>query len=713
MTSPTRVLTSLAGLMLLSSCAATHAPSNLSKTLSANPFAKASTLVFEAPPFDKIKDAHYLPAFTEGMRQQLTEIDAIANQNEPPTLENTIVAMEKSGAMLTRVSRVFNAVTSANLSDDLAKVRDEISPKLASHSDAIFMNEKLFARVKAIYTQALQRKDLDAESEMLIKRYYKDFVHAGAELNEAQKAHLRDLNKEESTLQTNFQNKLLAGTKAAALVVDSKEELAGLSEAEIQAAADGAKGRQLSGKFLIPMQNTTQQPSQTELSNRATREKLFNLSINRTEKSDDNDTRATIERLASLRAEKAKILGFSSYAAYSLDDQMAKTPDRAIKLMTDMVGAATDKAANEAARMQTLGDKNKDAFKLQPWDWQYYAEQVRKAEYNLDAEVIKPYFSLERVLNDGVFFAANKLYGLTFKERHDLPVYHPDVRVFDVFDADGSRLALFYCDYFKRDNKQGGAWEDTFVEQSGLLGSHPVVFNVANFQKPAAGQPALLTFDDVITMFHEFGHALHSMFSAVKYPRLAGTSTARDFVEFPSQFNEHWASEPTVFANYAKHYQTGASMPAELVTRIKAAKTFNQGYATTEYLAAALLDQAWHQIPFDGQTRSTDAFEQDALKAYKVDVPLIPPRYRTSYFAHIWSGGYAASYYAYLWSEVLDHDAFYWFRDNGGMTRANGQRFRDMILSRGSTGELDELYRAFRGRDPEVRPLLEQRGLIK
>lgn len=708
MTPQTRVLTSLAGLMLLSSCAGTQTPSNHSVNRETNPFARASTLVFEAPPFDKIKDSHYLPALTEGMRQQLAEIDAIANQTEAPTLENTIVAMEKSGAMLTRVNRVFNAITAANLSDELEKVRDEISPKLAAHSDAIYMNEKLFARVKAIYEG--KPKNLDSETDMLITRYYKDFVHAGALLSEAQKARLKDLNKEESTLQTTFQNKLLAGTKAAALVVDTKEELAGLSGADIQTAADAGKARGLEGKFVLPIQNTTQQPSQAMLSNRATREKLFNLSINRTQKGDANDTRSTIERLAALRAEKAKILGFSSYAAYSLDDQMAKTPERAIKLMTDMVSAATDKAASEAAKMQTLA---KDSFKLQPWDWQYYAEQVRKAEYNLDTEVIKPYFSLERVMQDGVFFAANKLYGLTFKERHDIPVYHPDVRVFDVFDADGSRLALWYCDFYKRDNKQGGAWEDVFVDQSGLLNTHPVVYNVANYLKPSAGQPSLLTFDDVTTMFHEFGHALHSMFSAVKYPRLAGTSTARDFVEFPSQFNEHWASEPTVFANYAKHYQTGAPMPAELVARIKAAKTFNQGYATTEYLAAALLDQAWHSIPADGQTRNTDTFEQDALKAFKVDVPLIPPRYRSTYFAHIWSGGYSAGYYAYLWSEVLDHDAFYWFRDNGGMTRTNGQRFREMILSKGSTRDLDELYRAFRGRDPEVQPLLEQRGLIK
>ena len=390
---------------------------------------------------------------------------------------------------------------------------------------------------------------------------------------------------------------------------------------------------------------------------------------------------------------------------------MAKTPERAIKLMTDMVPAAVAKAKGEAAKMQALVDKQKGGFKLAPWDWQFYAEQVKSNEYAVDESQVKPYFELDRVLHDGVFFAANKLYGLTFKERHDLPVYQPDVRVFEVFDADGKSMAIWYADYFKRDNKAGGAWEDTFVDQSGLIGTRPVVFNVCNFTKPAAGQPALISFDDVTAMFHEFGHALHAMLSDVKYPLMAGTNTTRDFVEFPSQFNEHWASEPSVFANFAKHYQTGAPMPAELVAKLKKAKTFNQGFATTEYLAAALLDQAWHTIPPGSEKKDVDAFEAEALKRYKIDYALVPPRYRSSYFAHIWGGGYSAGYYAYLWSEVLDDDAFYWFRENGGMTRENGQRFRDMILSRGSTQEMDVLYRAFRGRDPSVEPLLEQRGL--
>ena len=674
----------------------------------ANPFFSASTLQYQAPPFDKITDATFQPAIEEGMKQQLAEIEKIANQADAPTFANTIEAMERSGALLTRVAKVFFALAQANTNDTLQQVQRDEAPKLAAHQDAIFLNAKLFARVEAIYAA---RDKLAADEKFLIERYHRQFVRAGANLSETDKATLRALNKEESTLQTEFQNKLLAGTKAGAIATANKAEFAGLSDAELSAAAAAAKERKLDGEWLLPLQNTTQQPAQAELTNRATRERLFKASTERTERNDANDERATVARLAQLRAQKAKLLGYPTYAAYSLEDQMAKTPDHAIKLMTDMVPATMAKARGEAAQMQKLIDAQNGGFQMGPWDWQFYSEQVKRNEFKLDESQVKQYFELDRVLKDGVFFAANKLYGITFKERHDIPVYQPDVRVFEVFDADGKSMALFYADYFKRDNKAGGAWMDSFVDQSGLLGTHPVVFNVCNFSKPVAGQPALLSFDDVTTMFHEFGHALHGLFSNVKFPSVAGANTPRDFVEFPSQFNEHWAQEPSVFANYAKHYKTGAPMPAAMVQSIKDSGTYGQGYATAEYIAAALLDQAWHTLPAGAEKQDVDKFEADALKRYNVDYSLVPPRYRTSYFAHIWGGGYSAGYYAYLWSAVLRDDAFYWFKEHGGMTRENGQRFREMVLSKGSTMEMDAMYRAFRGRDPSVEPLLETRGL--
>jgi peptidyl-dipeptidase Dcp len=677
---------------------------------STNPFYAPSTLPYQAPPFGQIHDADYQPALEEGMRQHLAEVEAVANQPAPPTFDNTIVAMERSGALLTRVSKAFNAVTQANTDDTLQKVQEEEAPRLAAHSDAIYLNDRLFQRVKSIYGRRASL-GLNPEQNRLVEQYYRGFVRAGALLSEADKTRLRALNQEESKLTTEFQNRLLAATKAGALVVDSRAELDGLSEGEVAAAADAAHQRGLDGKWVIPLQNTTQHPAQVSLRNRAVRQRLFEASIHRADRGDSTDTRADVQRLAAVRAERAKLLGFSSYAAYALDDQMAKTPEAAIKLLTDLVGPATARARREAGDMQAMIDREGGGFKLAPWDWQHYAERVRKERYDLDESQIKPYFELNRVLQDGVFFAASQLYGLTFKERRDLPVYHPDVRVFEVFDANGQSLALWYCDYFKRDNKSGGAWMDSFVDQSGLMGTKPVVYNVANFQKPAPGQPALLSFDDVTTMFHEFGHALHGMFSHVQYPLLSGTSVPRDFVEFPSQFNEHWALEPTVFAHYARHYQTGQPMPQALVDKIKRARTFNQGFATTEYLAAALLDFAWHTVPAGAPPQDVTTFENAALARYQVNLPEVPPRYRTTYFAHVWDGGYAAGYYAYLWSEVLDDDAYAWFVEHGGMTRANGQRFRDMILSRGGTQEVGAAYRAFRGRDPSVQPLLEQRGL--
>ncbi len=675
-----------------------------------NPFLKASTLPFQAPPFNKIKDTDYQPAIEEGMKLQLAEVAKIADDKAAPTFANTIVAMERTGQALTRASKAFFAITMANTNDALAQVEEEEAPKLAAHSDAIYLNAKLYARVKAVYDQRDKLK-LDAESLALLERYEHDFIHAGAGLSDADKEKLKALNKEESSLSTEFKNKLLAATKDGGLVLDKKADLDGLSDADVAAAAQAAEARGLKGKWLLALQNTTQQPYQTSLKNRAIREKLFNASVHRADQGNADDTRAIIERLAQLRADKAKLLGFKTWADYTLEDQMAKTPEAAEKLMTDMVPAARKKAEGEAAKMQALVDKEKGGFKLAPWDWQYYAERVRKAEYDLDEAQIKPYFELNRVLKDGVFYAAHELYGITFKERHDIPVYQPDVRVFEVRDANGKPLALWYADYFKRDNKSGGAWMDNFVVQTGLLHQKPVIFNVCNFTKPAPGQPALLSFDDVTTMFHEFGHALHGMFSNVKYPTLAGTQTPRDFVEFPSQFNEHWALYPAVLKNYARHYKTGAPMPAELIEKIKKSHTFNQGFATMEYLEAGLIDMAWHTLAPGGKKQDALPFEAASLKRFGVDYPLVPPRYHSTYFAHIWYEGYSSGYYAYLWSEVLDDDAYEWFEENGGMNRKNGKRFRDMILSRGHTVDLAAQYRAFRGRDPDVKALLKNRGL--
>jgi peptidyl-dipeptidase Dcp len=681
-----------------------------SAATSGNPFFVESTLPYHAPRFDLIHNEDYQPAFEEGMRQNLAEIDAIAKQTTPPTFENTIVAMERSGALLTRVAKAFSGVYGANTNDTLQHVQEIEAPKLAAHNDAIYLNDQLYQRVKSIYDRR-DAGDLTPEQKQLVERYNRDFVRAGARLSEPDKVRMRALNKELSELSSEFTRKLLAGTKAGALVVDNVSDLAGLTADEIKTASEAAKDRGLTGKWVLPLQNTTQQPAQAELTNRAVRQKLFELSTMRTSRGDSNDTKNTIKRMAELRAEKAKLLGYPNWAAYALETQGAKTPENAIKLLTDLVPAATGRAREEAADMQKLIDAQGGGFKLQPWDWQYYAEQVRKAKYDLDESQIMPYFELNNVLQNGVFYAANKLYGITFRERHDIPVYHPDVRTFEVFDANGQPLALFYADYFKRDNKQGGAWMDQFVDQSKLMGTKPVVYNVANFTKPAPGQPALLTYDDVTTMFHEFGHALHGMFSNVEYPTLSGTSVPRDFVEFPSQFNEHWALDPTVFANYAKHYQTGAPMPAALVAKIKNSQTFNQGFAFTELLEASLLDFAWHTLAPGAMPSDVDSFETASLRRFNVAVPEIPPRYRSTYFSHIWDGGYSAGYYAYTWSEVVDDDAYAWFREHGGLTRENGQRFRDMVLSRGGTEDAAAMYRAFRGRDPNVDALLESRGL--
>ena len=674
-----------------------------------NPFFAPSSLPFQAPPFDKIKDEDYQPAMEAGMAEERKEVQAIADDPTPPTFENTIVAMEKSGQLLRRVRAAFFAVAGANTNPALQKVRSIEAPKLAAHQDAIYLDAKLFQRVATIYKKRDSLK-LDPESLRLVKYYYDEFVHAGANLSDSDKTELKKLNEELATLSNAFSTKLLAATKEAAYVTTDQAALAGLSDAQIKAAAEAAKGRKVEG-FVLPLQNTTQQPDLVSLSSRVARQALFANSWERAERGDANDTRDTIARIAQLRAQKGKLLGYPNFAAWKLEDQMAKTPEAALKFMNALVPPATARAASEAQDIQAVIDGKNGGFKLQPWDWDIYAEQVRKAKYDLDEEQVKPYFELDNVLQNGVFFAANQLYGLTFKERKDFPVYAAGMRVFEVFNADGSSLALFYCDYFKRDNKQGGAWMSNYVDQSKLLGTRPVVVNVANFSMPAPGEPALLTSDDVRTMFHEFGHALHGMFANTEYPSLSGTETARDFVELPSQFNEHWAAYPAVFQHYAKHYKTGAPMPAELVAKIKRAATFNQGYETTELLAAAELDMMWHTLPASAPIQKPDAFETEALQQTHLALSYVPPRYRSSYFSHIWGSGYAAGYYAYLWTQMLDDDAYQWFEDHGGLTRANGDRFRNMVLSRGNTEDLEKLYVAWRGAQPSIEPMLKYRGL--
>jgi peptidyl-dipeptidase Dcp len=683
-----------------------------------NPFYAQSTLPFQAPPFDKIKDSDYQPAIEAGMAQQLKEMKAIADNHAAATFENTLVAMEKTGQLFNRAMMAFSGVTGANMNPVLQKVQDIEAPKLAAHDDAIYLDSKLFQRVEAIYKERDSLK-LDAESLRLVDFYYKKFVHSGANLSDADKVKLKKLNEEESTLSNDFITKLLAATKDAAYVTADKAALAGFNDSQIAAAAEAAKERKKEG-WVLPLQNTTQQPDLVSLSNRETRQALFEKSWNRAERGDANDTRAAIARLAQVRAEKAKLLGYPNFAAWTLENQMAKTPEAALKFMDALVPAATAKAATEAKDIQDVidsqktgsADSQKGSFKLQPWDWEFYAEQVRKARYDLDEAQVKPYFEVNNVLENGVFYAANQLYGLTFKERKDIPVYQPDVRVFEVFDANSKPLALFYCDFFKRDNKNGGAWMSVFVGQSKLMGTLPVVYNVENFTKPAAGEPALISFSDVTTMFHEFGHALHGMFADTEYPSLSGTDVPRDFVEFPSQFNEHWASYPSVFKHYAKHYKTGAPMPDELAAKIKKAAKFNQGYALTELLAAAELDMQWHTLPADAPLQKPDAFEEQALEKTHLAISYVPPRYRSSYFMHIWGNGYAAGYYAYLWTEMLDDSAYQWFEDNGGLTRANGDRLRRMVLSRGNTEDLAKMYAAWLGKEPSVEPMLKDRGLV-
>ena len=678
------------------------------ETQGVNPLLQPSTLPFQAPAFDKLSNAHFLPAMEEGIKQQLAEVAAIADNPAAPTFANTIEAMERTGQLLERATNVFSNLTSSNTNPDLQKVEREIAPKLAAANDEIFLNAKLFQRVKAIYVNRAALP-LNAESKRVVELYYQDFVRAGALLKDADKAMLRALNEEESSLQTEYSQKRLAANNAAAVVVDERAQLDGLSDSDIAAAAQEAEKRQLPGKWVLTMQNTTQQPYLSRLKNRTLRKRIFEASIMRGAAAGPDTTEPTIARLAQIRALQAKLLGFPTFAAYALENQMARTPEQALKLVTQVVTASAAKSRVEAARMQKLIDQEGGGFTLEAWDWDYYAERVRKADFDFDQEEVRPYFELDRVLNDGVFFAATRLYGVTFRERKDLPVYDPEVRVFEVRDANGTPLGLFYADFFERSNKDGGAWMNSFVRQSKLLESKPVVINNTNFVKPAPGQPVLLTSDNVTTMFHEFGHALHYLFFTAVYPR--NTRIARDFVEFPSQFNEHWALDPIVIANYAKHYKSGAPMPKALVDKIKRTGTFNQGYATTEAQAAALLDFAWHTLPADAPLQNVPAFEAAALKKFNVDLTQVPPRYRSTYFTHIWSNGYSARYYSYLWTKVLDTDAYDWFLEHGGLTRQNGDRFRTLVLSRGGQADFAQIYRDFRGRDPVPGPLLKERGL--
>lgn len=676
-----------------------------------NPLFSPSTLPYETPDFEAIKPEHYRPAFEKGMKRELEEMEAIASNPEPPTFENTIVAMEKSGELLGRTASVFYNLTSAHTNEQIQEIQAEMAPKLAAHSDDILLNADLFARVKTLYEQR-EELDLDEAQLKLLEDTYRDFVRAGAKLTEAQKQRMREINEEISSLTTKFRDNLLALNKERAVVVDNVEELDGLSEDRIAAAKEAAEQNGHEGKYMLTITNTTRVPVLMSLNNRDLRERVWKASANRGVGEDGGiDNRPIILELVKLRAEKAELLGYENYAAYKLDPQTAKTPENALEMLTDLIPPVIENTKQEKAAIKKMMGKDGIEGEVQPWDWNYYAEKVRQAEYNIDQSKVRPYFELDRVLKDGVFFTMNKLFGISFEERHDLPVYHPDVRVFNVYDADGSQIGLFYADYFERDSKRGGAWMNNFVGQSLLLDKKPVIVNVLNIPKPAEGEPALISFDNVTTLFHEMGHAVHGLFSDVKYPSQSGTSVPRDFVEFPSTFEEDWAIQPEVLKNYATHYETGEQIPQELLDKVIAARNFNQGFDTQEYLAATMLDLEWHMLSSEEIPEDVMTFEKNALAKYDLDMQAVYPRYRSPYFAHIFAGGYAANYYAYIWSEVLAADAFAFMQENGGLEQANGARYRKYILSRGGSEEAMKLYEAYRGQEPEVMHLLERRGL--
>jgi peptidyl-dipeptidase Dcp len=675
-----------------------------------NPLLVESTLPFHYPQFDKIRDEHFAPAIEAGMREQLKEIEPIANNSEKPTLENTVVALERTGRLLDRAETTFSNLNSCNTNPTMQKIETDMAPKLSAHRDAIHLNGKLFARIQELYDNR-DKLGLDPESAYLLERYYKDFVRAGAKLSEPDKEKLKKINAELATLQTQFEQYVLKEKNASSVVVDRKEDLEGLSDTQIATLINAAKAEHKEGKFVIQMQNTTGQPLLKSLQNRPLRERIMQASLARNSHGGEFDTRNVVLRTAQLRAEKAKLLGYDNWAAYQLEEQTAKSVPTVNKLLGDLARPAVANAKREASEQQKIVDQEKGGFQIDAADWDFYSEKVRKAKYDFDESQLKPYYELNHVLLDGVFFAAGKLYGLTLKERHDLPVYLPDVRVFDVFDQNGKQLAIFIGDYYARPSKRGGAWMNSYIEQSELFGFKPVVANHLNIPKPPPGQPTLLTHDEVRTAFHEFGHALHGMFSNVKYPRFSGTSVPRDFVEYPSQVNEMWMDWPEVLKNYAKHYKTGEPIPQALLDKVIAAEKFNQGYKTTEYLSATLLDQAWHQLKPADVPKDAIAFEADALHKAGVDFAPVPPRYRTPYFSHAFAGGYSAGYYSYIWSEMLDADTVEWIKEHGGLKRENGDRLRATLLSRGGSADALGLFKNFVGRDPYIEPLLKRRGL--
>jgi peptidyl-dipeptidase Dcp len=680
-------------------------------------FAQASSLHLQAPDFRLIADADFKPALEQGMAIQQAEVRKIVNNRAKPTFENTIVALEQSGKYLDRVQAVFSSLTGANTNPTLDAIDAEMSPRLTAHTDAINLDPGLFKRIKAVYDNRAAMS-MTAEDARLLEDTYERMVHAGAMLSEAQKAEVKAINARLSAATTSFGQQLTQATKAEALVVADKARLAGLSASEIDAAAKTASERGAPGNYAIALQNTTQQPALASLSDRATREALYEKSWNRAERGDANDTRMLVAEIARLRAQKAALFGAPDWATYQMWDRMAKTPKTALDFMGQMVPALAATQRSDAAALNAEIKASGQDFTVKPWDWQMYANRLKAKKFDLDEDAVKPYFEVRRVLEDGVFFAATKLYGLSFKPRSDLPVYHPDVSVYDVFDKDGSQLGLFYFDPFQRDNKRGGAWMGNFVEQTTLDGTRPVVYNVLNIPKAPEGQPQLVSFDNVETMFHEFGHALHGLFASQRYASLSGTEVARDFVEYPSQVNELWASYPVVLANYAKHYKTGAPIPQAMIAKLQAAAKFDQGYGFGEVVEAALLDMKWHALtPEQAAAIDTpaevNAFENQALSELGLAVDLVPPRYRTSYFRHIFADpeGYSAGYYSYLWTEMLDRDSRKWFLDNGGLTRANGDHFRQTVLSKGGTMDYFEMFRNFAGREPDVNPMLEGRGL--
>lgn len=676
-----------------------------SMTTSDNPFFVESTLPYNAPDFNVINNKHFKPALLQGIADQNKAINTIAINSETPTFDNTILALEKSGVLLDRVSNVFYGLTGANTNDTLQAVQEEMAPKFSELQDALYLNDKLFQRVKNLY-DTRETLGLDAESLKLVSNYFEDFEKAGANLSSNDKETLKAYNTKLASLINSFNKTLLDANIAGALVITDKAELAGLSETEIK-SLENKDGE----GWSIPLLNTTQQPLLQSLEKRVTREKLFNAAFYRAD-GGKNDTKAILVEIAELRAKKGALLGYDNFAAWSLQGTMAEKPENVFNMFDGLIPAAIAKAKNEAAEIQAMIESKEENFSLAPWDWNRYAEMVRIAKYDLDENQIKPYFELKTVLEKGVFYAAQQLYGINFIERKDIPIYHNDVLVYELFEENGETLGLFYADYFARPSKRGGAWMSNFVTQSKLYNKKPVIYNVCNYPKPADGEPALLTFDEVTTMFHEFGHALHGFFADQQYPSLSGTSVARDFVEFPSQFNENWGLYPEILKNYALHYRTGKQIPQELIDKIKKSGTFNQGYSLTENLAASNLDMQWHTIATDTKIDDTNIFEKQALNKTKLDVvSALPPRYRSTYFSHIFGSGYAAGYYSYLWTEMLHHDAYNWFENNGGLTRENGQRFRDMVLSRGNTLELEQMYKDWRGSDPKIEPMLKARGL--